>query len=56
MTARILDYRHWQAARERRVSREHAAMRAAYSSPPRPKRMTLDEILGPAFDPNGGAA
>tara|TARA_B100000378_G_scaffold272911_2_gene265069 strand:- start:2841 stop:3011 length:171 start_codon:yes stop_codon:yes gene_type:complete len=56
MTARILDYRHWQAARERRTSRERAAMRALYAGRPQRKRTSLDEILGPAFEPNGGAA
>lgn len=56
MTALILDYRHWQAARERRACRERAAMRALYAGRPLSKRMSLDDILGPAFDPNGGAA
>lgn len=56
MTAKILDYRHWQAARERRASRERATMRALYAGRPQPKRMSLDDIFGQAFDPNGGAA
>ena len=56
MSARILDKPHWDAARKRRASRERAVMRALYSGPPEPKRFTLDEILGPAFDPKGGAA
>jgi hypothetical protein len=56
MTGLILDYRHWHAARERRANRERAAMRVVYSGKRQPTRLTLDDILGPALDPNGGAA
>jgi hypothetical protein len=56
MTARILDYRHWQAARERRAMRQRAKMRARYTASPAPIRLSLDDIVGPAFDPTGGAA
>ncbi len=53
MTARILDQAHWRAACARRAIRERAAM---YVGPVQPKRLSLDDIPGPAFDPNGGAA
>lgn len=56
MSARVFDIQHWQAARERRADRERAVLRGLYSRPPQPRRLTLDEILGPAFDPKGGAA
>ncbi|WP_165363599.1 hypothetical protein [Sphingobium cupriresistens] len=56
MTARILDYRHWRAAQERRACRERAIIRSLYAGPIQPKRLTLDQILGPTFDPSGGAA
>jgi len=56
MTAKILDYRHWQAARERRAMCQRAKVRAHPTVSPRPIRLTLDEITGPAFDPTGGAA
>ncbi|MEV5020730.1 hypothetical protein MRBLMA1_000529 [Sphingobium sp. LMA1-1-1.1] len=56
MSARILDIRHWRAAQQRRADRERAAMRQIYAGPPAPRRLSLDDILGPAFDPTGGAA
>lgn len=56
MTARILDYRHWRAARERRATRERAMLRELYAGPVQFTRPSLDDILGPVFDPTGGAA
>lgn len=56
MTAKILDYRHWQAARERRATRQRAKMRARHTASSKPIRLSLDDIIGPAFDPTGGAA
>lgn len=56
MTARILDQSHWRAACARRASRERAAMRAVYAGPVQPKRLSLDDILGSAFDPTTGGA
>lgn len=55
MTARILDYNHWQAARERRACRERAVLRALYAGPKQPMRPTLDEIMSRPFDPWGAA-
>ena len=54
MTARILDFRHWLAARERRANRQCALMR--FQNPASPARPTLDDLIGRAFDPPGGAA
>ena len=56
MTARILEVHHWRAAQARRADRQRAAMRALYSAKPPPKRRSLDDIMGPAFDPSDGAA
>lgn len=57
MSARILDYRHSQAARERRAARARAADRKATAEVSRHnRRSTLDEIMGTSFDPRGGAA
>tara|TARA_R110000868_G_scaffold305573_8_gene566645 strand:- start:8170 stop:8343 length:174 start_codon:yes stop_codon:yes gene_type:complete len=56
MTARILDQSHWRAACARRANRERAAMRAVYAGPVQPKRLSLDDILGSAFDPTTGGA
>lgn len=56
MTARILDVHHWRAAQQRRASREREILRSLYAGRVEPKRRSLDEILGPAPDPWGGAA
>jgi hypothetical protein len=56
MSARVFDIQDWQAARQRRADRERAVLRALYAGPPQPNRLTLDDILGPAFDPKGGTA
>ncbi len=56
MSARVLDIRHWRAAQRRRAEREAAIVRKLYAGKPEPKRRSLDEIMGPAFDPWGGAA
>lgn len=56
MTARILDQSHWRAARARRAARERAILRELYAGPVQFRRPSLDDILGPAFDPTGGAA
>lgn len=55
-TAIILDVRHWRAAQQRRENRRRTAVEGARRPTRRPGRLTLDEILGPAFDPSGGAA
>lgn len=51
MSAVILDRHHWHAAQRRRHIREQASKKQV-----KPLRLTLDDILGPAFDPSGGAA
>lgn len=51
MSAVILDRRHWHAAQQRRYFRNEAQKKQA-----KPLRLTLDDILGPSFDPSGGAA
>jgi catechol-2,3-dioxygenase len=56
MTARILGVNHWRAAQARRAQRQRADMRALHIASPRSKRLTLDEIIGPAFDPSDGVA
>jgi len=55
-TAIILDVRHWRAAQQRRENLRRAAVEGACHPTRRPGRLTLDEILGSAFDPSGGAA
>lgn len=55
-TAIILDVGHWRAAQQRRENLRRASAQGARSPTRRPGRLTLDEILGPAFDPSGGAA
>jgi len=52
----ILDVRHWRAAQQRREKLRRAALEGARRPTRRPGRFTLDEILGSAFDPSGGAA
>jgi hypothetical protein len=56
MSARIFDIHDWRAAQKRRADREAAIIRSLYSGRPQPKGLSLDDILGPAFDPTGGAA
>ena len=56
MSARILEIHHWRAAQRRRADREAAIVRSLYAGKPQPKRPSLDEIMGSAFDPWGGAA
>jgi hypothetical protein len=56
MSALILDRSHWRAAQERRACRKRAMERALHAGMPLRQRRSLDEILGPAFDPTGGAA
>ncbi|MFP5431921.1 MAG: hypothetical protein ACLGIM_02205 [Alphaproteobacteria bacterium] len=55
-TAIILDVRHWRAAQQRRENLRRAAAQGVRHPTRRPGRLTLDDILGPAFDPPGGAA
>lgn len=56
MSALVLDIDHWRAAQQRRADRERAIVRRLYSGPPPRKQLSLDEVLGPVFDPKGGAA
>lgn len=56
MTALFLDREHWRAAQERRACRKRATERASHACVPPRQRRRLDDILGPAFDPTGGAA
>lgn len=56
MTALVLDRSHWRAAQERRACRKRAVERASHSGMPPRQRPSLDDIVGPAFDPTGGAA
>ena len=56
MTGRVLDIRHWRAALERRSARKASHVRAFYAGRPATPGRSLDDILGPAFDPTGGAA
>ena len=56
MSAKIFDRECWQAAKQRRAKRDQAILRQIYAGPAPRKRLSLDEIMGPAFDPTGGAA
>ncbi|HWV12584.1 MAG TPA: hypothetical protein VN110_04750 [Sphingobium sp.] len=56
MSAKIFSRECWRAAQDRRTKREVAVMRQLYAGPAPRKRLSLDEIMGPAFDPTGGAA
>lgn len=56
MSAKIFDRECWRAAQARRAKREAAILRQLYAGPTPRKRLSLDEIMGPAFDPTGGAA
>ncbi|HWV12558.1 MAG TPA: hypothetical protein VN110_04615 [Sphingobium sp.] len=56
MSAVIYSRDCWQAAKQRRAKREDAILRQLYAGPAPRKRLSLDEIMGPAFDPTGGAA
>ena len=56
MSAKIFDRECWRAAQRRRANREAAILRQLYAGPAPRKRLSLDEIMGTAFDPTGGAA
>lgn len=56
MSAKIFDQHHWRAAQFRRAERESLVARTLYAGRKQAARMSLDDILGPAFDPTGGAA
>lgn len=55
MSAQILGRSHWHAAQQRRYFRNQADRQARLAQTA-PRRLSLDEILGPAFDPSGDAA
>lgn len=55
MSAQILGRHHWHAAQQRSYFRNQADRQARLAQIP-PRRLSLDEILGPAFDPSGDAA
>ncbi|GAY19722.1 hypothetical protein [Sphingobium fuliginis] len=56
MSAKIFGRDCWRAAQGRRAEREAAIIRQLYARPAPRKHRSLDEIMGPAFDPTGGAA